>query len=69
MTSRLLIGLLFVVVTLSNSRDRERALRAVSIYMTPTAVNFGLAAWSSTAPPETPESASQWLPTSLACAP
>lgn len=37
-----LIGLLFVVVTLSNSRDRERALRAVSIYMTPTAVNFGL---------------------------
>jgi hypothetical protein len=37
-----LIGLLFVVVTLGNSRDRERTLRAVSIYMTPTAVNFGL---------------------------
>jgi len=38
-----LIGLLFVVVTLTGgSRDRSRTLRAVSIYMTPTVVNFAL---------------------------
>jgi len=35
-----LIGLLFVVVTLTGGRDRSKALRAVSIYMTPTVVNF-----------------------------
>jgi len=37
-----LIGLLFVVVTLNGGRDRAQALRAVSIYMTPTVVNFAV---------------------------
>lgn len=37
-----LIGLLFVVVTLSAGIDRSRALRAGGIYMTPIAVHFGV---------------------------
>jgi hypothetical protein len=37
-----LIGLLFVVVTLTADFERNRVLRAVSIYMTPTALDFGL---------------------------
>jgi hypothetical protein len=36
-----LIGLLFVVVTLTASVDRSKALRAGSLYMTPTAFHFG----------------------------
>ncbi len=36
-----LIGLLFVVVTLTTNFDRSRALRAGGIYMTPIAVHFG----------------------------
>jgi hypothetical protein len=36
-----LIGLLFVVVTLTSNVDRSRALRAAGIYMTPIAVHFG----------------------------
>lgn len=36
-----LIGLLFVVVTLTTGLDRSRALRAGGIYMTPIAVHFG----------------------------
>ncbi|HXQ14670.1 MAG TPA: hypothetical protein VN814_08630 [Caulobacteraceae bacterium] len=37
-----LIGLLFVVVTLTTSFDRSQALRAGGIYMTPIAVHFGV---------------------------
>ena len=37
-----LIGLLFVVVTLTTGLDRSRALRAGGIYMTPIAVHFGV---------------------------
>ena len=37
-----LIGLLFVVVTLTTSLDRSRALRAGGIYMTPIAAHFGV---------------------------
>jgi hypothetical protein len=37
-----LIGLLFVVVTLTTSYERSRALRAGGIYMTPIAVHFGV---------------------------
>ena len=37
-----LIGLLFVVVTLTTSIDRSRALRAGGIYMTPIAIHFGV---------------------------
>lgn len=37
-----LVGLLFVVVTLTESRERSQALRAVSIYMTPTVLNFAV---------------------------
>jgi hypothetical protein len=37
-----LIGLLFVVVTLTSSFERSRALRAGGIYMTPIAVHFGV---------------------------
>jgi hypothetical protein len=37
-----LIGLLFVVVTLSAGVERSRALRAGGIYMTPIAVHFGI---------------------------
>ena len=35
-----LIGLLFVVVTLTAGRDRKSALRGVSLYMTPTVLHF-----------------------------
>jgi hypothetical protein len=37
-----LIGLLFVVVTLTQGRDRSQAMRGVSIYMTPTVLNFAV---------------------------
>ncbi len=37
-----LIGLLFVVVTLTASFDRERVMRAIDIYTTPVAVHFAL---------------------------
>lgn len=37
-----LIGLLFVIVSLSESRDRAQLLRATSIYMTPTALHFAV---------------------------
>jgi hypothetical protein len=36
-----LIGLLFVVVTLTSGFERSRALWAAGIYMTPIAVHFG----------------------------
>ena len=35
-----LIGLLFIVVTLTSNRDRDQALRAAARYMTPTVVEF-----------------------------
>ena len=35
-----LIGLLFIVVTLTAGLDRARALRGASLYMTPTVVQF-----------------------------
>ena len=35
-----LIGLLFVVVTLTGGLDRDRALRGASLFMTPTVVMF-----------------------------
>jgi hypothetical protein len=37
-----LIGLLFVVVSLSTGRDRETSLRGAALYMTPTVVNFAV---------------------------
>jgi hypothetical protein len=37
-----LIGLLFVIVSLSESRDRSQLLRAASIYLTPTALHFAI---------------------------
>ena len=37
-----LIGLLFVVVTLTTNIDRSRALRAGGVYMTPIAAHFGV---------------------------
>ena len=37
-----LIGLLFVVVTLTSGYERSRALWAAGIYMTPIAVHFGV---------------------------
>ncbi len=37
-----LIGLLFVVVTLTQGFDRDRALKGVAIYMTPTATHFAV---------------------------
>ena len=37
-----LIGLLFVVMTLTAGFERARALRATTLYMTPTAVHFGV---------------------------
>jgi hypothetical protein len=37
-----LVGLLFVVVTLTHSRDREQAERGASIYLTPTVVHFSM---------------------------
>lgn len=37
-----LIGLLFVVVTLTHGFDRNQALRASGIYMTPLAVHFAV---------------------------
>jgi hypothetical protein len=37
-----LTGLLFVVVTLTQARDRSQALRGASIYMTPTVLNFAV---------------------------
>jgi len=36
-----LVGLLFVVITLTTGHDRERVTRGQALYMTPTAVNFG----------------------------
>ena len=42
-----LIGLLFVVVTLTSGLDRGRALRASGIYMTPTLVHFAVVLVSS----------------------
>jgi hypothetical protein len=35
-----LIGLLFVVVTLTAGYEREKALRGASLYMTPTVIHF-----------------------------
>jgi hypothetical protein len=37
-----LIGLLFVVVTLTSGYDRDRAQRGQSIYMTPTMLHFAV---------------------------
>jgi hypothetical protein len=37
-----LIGLLFVVMTLTAGRERSRILRGVSLYMMPTVVHFGV---------------------------
>jgi hypothetical protein len=37
-----LIGLLFVVVTLTSGIERSQALRGASLYMTPTAVHFAV---------------------------
>ena len=37
-----LIGLLFVVITLTSGLDRSRALRASGIYMTPNVVHFAV---------------------------
>jgi len=37
-----LIGLLFIVVTLTASFERERVMRAIDIYTTPVAVHFAL---------------------------
>jgi hypothetical protein len=37
-----LIGLLFVVVTLTTGLERSRALRAGGVYMTPIAIHFGV---------------------------
>jgi hypothetical protein len=37
-----LIGLLFVVVTLTHSLDRSQAQRGMSIYMTPTVIHFSV---------------------------
>jgi hypothetical protein len=37
-----LIGLVFVVVTLTSGMDRSSALRGSSIYMTPTVFHFGV---------------------------
>ena len=36
-----LIGLLFVVVTLTQGFDRSRVLRGTSLYTTPSVVHFG----------------------------
>ena len=38
-----LIGLLFVVVTLTSGVEREQAQRGQALYMTPTAMHFALA--------------------------
>jgi len=38
-----LIGLLFVVVTLTSNFERSQALKGTSIYMTPTAIHFAAA--------------------------
>lgn len=37
-----LIGLLFVVVTLTAGRDREATLRGAALYLTPTVFHFGV---------------------------
>jgi hypothetical protein len=37
-----LIGLLFVVMTLTAGRERSRILRGAGLYMTPTIVHFGV---------------------------
>jgi len=42
-----LIGLLFVVVTLTSGIERSRALRASTIYLTPTLVHFAVTLVSS----------------------
>jgi hypothetical protein len=38
-----LIGLMFIVVTLTNSRGRPSTLRAIALYLTPTILHFGAA--------------------------
>lgn len=38
-----LIGLIFIVITLSNGRGRPSSLRAFALYMTPTIFHFGAA--------------------------
>jgi len=38
-----LIGLIFIVITLSNRRGRPSSLRAFALYMTPTIFHFGAA--------------------------
>ena len=40
--SATLVGLLFLVVSFSESRDRDQLLRAVSIYLTPSALHFAI---------------------------
>ena len=40
--SATLVALLFVVATLTESREPSQVLRAVSIYLTPTALHFGI---------------------------
>ena len=37
-----LIGLLFVVVTLTQGRERSQTMRGISIYMTPTVIDFAV---------------------------
>ena len=37
-----LIGLLFVVVTLTAGFDRSKAIRGQALYLTPTALHFGM---------------------------
>ncbi|HVN01719.1 MAG TPA: hypothetical protein VMT68_16060 [Caulobacteraceae bacterium] len=37
-----LIGLLFVVVTLTHGHERSHVLRGQALYMTPTAIHFGV---------------------------
>ena len=37
-----LIGLLFVVITLTAGRDRESTLRGAALYLTPTVFHFGM---------------------------
>ena len=37
-----LIGLLFVVVTLTSNRDASRSSRGIALYMTPTTLHFAL---------------------------
>ena len=55
-----LIGLLFVVMTLTSGFERAKTLRATTIYMTPTAIHFGVVLASSAV------ALAPRLPTSLA---